>query len=138
MSKSIKRIVFILCSLLLFLMRTDGQIVNFTSLCSNKGDLDQRMSIYGWSHWDKDTTSIVIDLTHEKINVGQNISYEMIEKPSKWVVKRTYKYCTFSCVDKWFNKVCIKLYVLDNCDNRFYVYVNEQSSSTKYLVKFIE
>lgn len=131
-----KRILTLLFTFIVCLC-INAQVINFLAVSSNKGNVDQHLNIYGWTHWEQDKTSIVFDLPNNVIKIGENVSYEIIERPTKCVIKRDHRYYVFGCIDKGYNKVCVKLYVMDDC-KRFYIYVNEHTQSIKYAAKLIE
>lgn len=131
-----KRLFFLLFSLFVF-FTSYPQVVEFQTIKSNIGNLNNNAGIYVWSSWNTENISIIFDLPNNKIVVNNKVSYEIIERPTKWHVKRDCKYCIFYCVDQWFNKVCVKLYDMDNT-TKFYIYINEPNKSVKYIANYIE
>lgn len=127
------RVKFLMLFLLFFCLNGLSQTINFTSYKSNYGTIYEPLNIYVWGCWVQDSTKIIFDLEKQYVDVNGD-KYEIIEKPTYWIVKKNFKYCIFMCADMDLNKVCIKIYEYDNSDS-FMVYVNQEDKAKKYIVK---
>lgn len=134
-----KRIVtylIALFSLFAFSFESAAQEINFRAFKSSAGVGAKNVpDVYAWGPWIGSNTSITINMTKNVVNVG-DATYEIVEKPKHWVVKKDFKYCCFECSTPNFDKANIKLYQYDRGEYR--IYVNEDKKATRYVVKYLD
>lgn len=125
-----------LFSLLTFSVEMVAQEINFRAYKSSAGVGAKNVpDVYAWGPWVGNNTSIVINMTKNVVNVG-DATFEIMEKPKHWVVKKDFKYCSFECATPNFDKANIKLYQYDRGEYR--IYVNEEKKAVRYVVKYLD
>lgn len=125
-----------LFSLFVFSMETTAQEINFRAFKSSAGVGAKNVpDVYAWGPWIGSNTSITINMTKNVVVVG-DATFEILEKPKHWVVKKDFKYCSFECTTPSFDKANIKLYQYDRGEYR--IYVNEEKKATRYVVKYLD
>lgn len=134
--KSLFKYLIVLFSLLIMPIMANAQEINFRAFKSSAGVGAKNVpDVYAWGPWVGSNTSIVINMTKNVVNVG-DATYEILEKPKHWVVKKDFKYCCFECTTPNFDKANIKLYQYDRGEYR--IYVNEDKKATRYVVRYLD
>lgn len=134
MQKFIKIVIFVL-SLFLF-EEASAQVVHFKSYRGAEGVAATNVvGSYSWGPWSPQDFEITIDLTNSNITIDKS-TYEIMEKPKKWIIKKDLKYVSIACADKLYNKVNIKLYQYDK--GEFRIYIMGERTAKRYSVTYID
>ena len=130
-------IKYIIITIGLFLSgNLSAQIVHFKAYRAADGVAAKNVvGSYSWGAWVPESEDITIDFTASNVFVGKK-TYEIMEKPKKWIIKRDLKYVSISCADKSYNKVNIKLYQYDK--GEFRIYVMGEQKAKRYSVSYLD
>ncbi len=134
MHKLLVSIIFVLG--IIFCNEASAQVVHFKSYRGAEGIAATNVvGSYSWGPWAPQDEEITLDLGNSSIFIGKD-SYEIMEKPKKWIIKKDLKYVSISCADKAYNKVNIKLYQYDK--GEFRIYVMGERNAKRYSVTYID
>lgn len=112
-----------------------AQEINFKTLKGSVGTLDKRLDgIYSWGAWVPESIEIQIDLNNDSVYVD-SVTYGIVDRPKKWMIKKNMKFVSFACADEFYNKVNVKLFQYDS--GEFRVYIMEEKRAKKYTVKYL-
>ena len=131
----------ILTSILLMIMAlmcesAYSQVIKFKAYRGANGEISTNaVGTYSWGPWAPETDDITIDLTTSNIYVG-NSTYEILEKPKKWFIKKDLKYVSIACADNAYNKINVKLYQYDK--GEFRLYIMGEKKAKRYSVTYLD
>ncbi|MBQ0029726.1 MAG: hypothetical protein MJZ24_01945 [Paludibacteraceae bacterium] len=134
MKKSLSILLFLLSMFLCD--KAAAQVVHFKAYRIADGVAATNVvGSYSWGPWSPKDDDITLDLNNNSLFIGDK-TYEIMEKPKKWIIKRDLKYVSISCSDKQFNKINIKLYQYDK--GEFRIYVMGEKTAQRYSVNYID
>lgn len=134
MKKILSTIVFIVG--LLLCSNVSAQTIHFKAYRGAIGEAaTNTVGTYSWGPWSPENDDITIDLTTSNIFIG-NDSYEILEKPKKWIIKKDLKYVSISCADKYYNKINVKLYQYDK--GEFRLYIMSERKAKRYSITYLD
>ncbi len=134
MKRLLKIIIFLLG--ILTCGSASAQIMHFKAYRGANGIAATNVvGTFSWGAWAPKSDEVTIDLTHQSIFIG-NSTYEIIEKPKKWIIKKELKYVSMSCADKNYNKINVKLYQYDK--GEFRIYVMGEKKAQRYSVNYLD
>ena len=135
MKKLYSTLLIVFC-IFLYNDKVYAQNVHLKAFRMSLGTTQQNIpGIYNWHDWLLCECDIQIDLKSNRIQC-ENLSYDIIERPTHWIIKQYFKYAVFMCTDENLNKICIKLYHYDSGEMR--VYINKEDGAVRYLTKYIK
>jgi hypothetical protein len=133
--KKILSLLFIMIGVLT-INSASAQVIHFKAYRGANGVAATNVvGSYSWGPWAPQGDDITIDLTHSNIFLGKK-TYEIIEKPKKWIIKKDLKYVSISCADNAYNKVNVKLYQYDK--GEFRIYFMDEKRASRYSVTYLE
>lgn len=121
---------------LLICGNASAQVIHFKAYRGANGEAaTNTIGTYSWGAWAPESDDITIDLTTSNIYIGK-ITYEILEKPKKWVIKKDLKYVSISCADESYNKINIKLYQYDK--GEFRLYIMGERKAKRYSITYLD
>ncbi len=119
------------------------QNANFRSFRETKGVITSKdKGVYVWGPWEQSSTVFSLNVTEKNVMLNDQlnnkvIKYAIIDKPSKWTVKKDYKYINFECMESsTLEKYFIRLYEYDS--GEFRITVMSPTNAVRYSVVYMK